>query len=118
VNLEAILMQRAEQQMHTDAWRAADRGENRIVAPPTCQVPGCWNPIGSGRTMCDECRGKGLAATPCKGCGGRIRRIDQRITEKSRRGYCQACRSDMNAPHGNRDMSAAHAALARKRRNS
>jgi hypothetical protein len=98
VNLERLALARAEEQLVAGAWKRADRGEWLVKAPVTCMVPGCTNPITKGkgeRKRCDSCRAKGLAATPCKGCGGVLKRSDQTSPREGRRGYCQTCRAGM-----------------------
>lgn len=97
MNLERIALMRAEEQMHAETWRKADRGEFRVSVKETaCLVCHTVFTKFSGRNamMCPECRAAGWSTVPCKGCGGRLRQLDRRAV-KSRRGYCQTCRAAM-----------------------
>jgi hypothetical protein len=116
--IDAVLLARAEEQMESGAWRRKDRDEANLPKPPVeCVI--CHVEIGHGKQgnkkLCAPCRDAGWAGSPCKGCGGRLRRNDQTRDATARRGFCAACRDAMPMPPGNRRMAAAHAELARRR---
>ena len=98
MNLEAIALRRAEEQMQAETWRESDAGEFKASKQAMCVV--CHAEFTRGHyqraaLMCPACREAGYCTVPCKGCGGKLRDLDRRATNKSRRGYCQACRVDM-----------------------
>jgi hypothetical protein len=91
VNLEALALVRAEEQMR-DRWRKPDPDEGS--GPHLCVVcekPVAW--IGQAHPLlCPECRADGWTAAKCPGCGSSIKRTDQTGPSKERRGYCKPCR--------------------------
>jgi hypothetical protein len=98
VNLEAIAMRRAEEQLESEAWRDAEPAEYRVSkAVAVCLVCSAEFPKAAGANKrCPACRAAGWSVLPCKGCGGRLRELDRyAVRSTRRRGYCQACRAGM-----------------------
>jgi hypothetical protein len=92
VNLEAIAMQRAEEQMESDRWRRPDRGEAAVVIHHlTCEVCGQDykrdnRGAKSKADICQPCGKKGWRSRRCTTCEGSLN------TRDYPHGVCRKCR--------------------------
>jgi hypothetical protein len=95
MNLEALAVRRAQEQLDAGAWRSPEPKE--AEGKRLCQVPGCENPIPAGKgawRTCLSCHEAGYVAVPCHGCGGKLKRSDR--GQRARwRNYCHKCRTDL-----------------------
>lgn len=119
MNLEMLAMLRAEEQMEAGAWKRIGSGDRSEESEKIrlCEVPGCEREIDQGAwgstKRCPACVSAKMAVTPCKVCGGPLRRKDQTSVTKGRRGICQACRGDMpQVQRGAENLVIARAARA------
>jgi hypothetical protein len=120
MDLEALACVRAEEQLEAGAWKRRERDETPCPILLSCAVPGCDGPVfgGTRRRICEQCAAKGLVAPPCLGCGGPLRRKDQTLNTKERRGYCQTCRADMCSTKNDEAFRVTRRLAERRRRAS
>ena len=94
MNLERLMVIRAEQQMHSTVWRLNDAGEERVKVPPE---PGgcmrCHAPVHHRKArMCHACGQAGWRPAPCPQCGGFTHKRDRSGKHTSFWGWCGDCR--------------------------
>lgn len=120
LDLEALAVARAEEQIEAGAWRGGEReDETAKPSPVPCAI--CRGEIVGRRSnarLCKTCHDGGWSATPCNGCGGPRKRTDETwVNNPERRGYCAACRAEMpQVQRGSETIAIAREALARKAR--
>ena len=100
IDLEAIAVSRAAEQLEAGAWRHAPPRE---AADPVreCLVVGCHNSPPRKRRICEVCSEQGYVGGECRICGGPLKRTDQHGPKGDLRNCCATCRAD-------RDQDYAH----------
>jgi hypothetical protein len=89
MNLEALAVHRADEQLERGAWKRADRGESD--GPRLC--PKCEQPIlRRGAGVCTACHEEGWRGTPCVTCGNVTHKRDRSAVRKRFYGMCGECR--------------------------
>ena len=94
MNLERLMVIRAEQQMKSALWRISDYGEERVKVPPE---PGgcmrCHAPVHHRKAgMCHACGKAGWRPAPCPQCGGFTHKRDRSGKRTNLYGWCGECR--------------------------
>ncbi len=93
MNLEAIAIRRADEQLARGAWKRADRGEALVVVLPACEVCGDeYVPQARGKKspvdLCPECRRNGWRSNRCPTCSRPTKTWDIGKPD------CKRCRSE------------------------
>ena len=102
MNLEALMVARAGQQMQGAAWRIPDYGEERVKVPP--EPSGCIRCHGKVRhrkaLMCHACGQAGWRPARCVSCGGYTHKRDWSGKHTAMHGMCGECRRHERAERG------------------
>ena len=82
---------------HDPRVRTPDPDESEDADVRRCLI--CGAEVGGRVLMCTACHEAGWCTIPCKGCGGKLRDLERRHRNPSRRGFCRACRAEMPQVH-------------------